>query len=66
MLRSDLCDCSDAYITVKGRITAIDTNNVNTRNKMLTFKNNVPLCISQINNTFIDNAEDLNIAMSIL
>ena len=33
---------------------------------MLAFENNVPFrsCISKINNTFIDNAEDLDIAMS--
>ena len=33
------------------------------RNKMLTFKINAPFrsCISKINNTFIDNAEDLNV-----
>ena len=35
------------------------------RNKKLTFKNNAPFqsCISKINNTFIDNAEDLDIVM---
>ena len=33
---------------------------------MITFKNNAPIrsCISKTNNTFIDNAEDLNIFMS--
>ena len=33
----------------------------NRASKVLTFKNNVPLrsCISKINSTFIDNAEDL-------
>ena len=37
------------------------------RNKTLTFKNTAPfrLCISKINNTFIDNAEDLDIVMPI-
>ena len=35
------------------------------RNKKLAFKNNTPFrsCISKINNTFIDNAEDLDIVM---
>ena len=35
------------------------------RNKKLTFKNSAPFqsCISKINNTFIDNAEDLDIVM---
>ena len=66
MLRSDLCDYSDAYIVVKGITSTKGTNNVNRRNKKLTFKNNAPFrsCISKINNTFIDNAEDLDIVMS--
>ena len=38
MLRSDLCDYSDAYIVVKVRISLTDTNNAN-RKKKLTFKN---------------------------
>ena len=64
MLRSDLCDYSDAYIVVKGTITVTDPNNAN-YDKKLAFKNNAPFtsCISKINNTLIDNAEDLDIAM---
>ena len=60
MLRSDLCDYSDAYIVVKERISVTGTNDANRRNKKLTFKNNAPFrpCISRINNTFIDNAEE--------
>ena len=36
------------------------------RNKKLIFKNNAPFrsCISQIKNTFIHNAEDLDIVMA--
>ena len=36
----------------------------NTRNKKLTLKKNYPFrsCTSKINNTFIDNVEDLGIA----
>ena len=65
MLRSDLCDYSDAYIVVKGIISVRGTNANNRINKKLTFKNNAPFrsCISKINNTFIDNAEDLDIVM---
>ena len=65
MLRSDLCDYSDAYIVVKRRIIVTGTDNANTRNKKLTFKNNAPFgsCISKINNTFVDNAGDLDIVM---
>ena len=65
MLRSDFCDYSDAYIVVKGRITVEGDNDTKTNNKKLIFKNNAPFrsCISKINNTFIDNAEELDIVM---
>ena len=65
MLRSDLCDYSDAYIVVKGTITLDGTANANKRNKSTAFKNNAPFisCISKINNTVIDNAEDLDVLM---
>ena len=39
MLRSDLCDFSDAYFFVKGVITVTGPNNAK-RNKSVTFKNN--------------------------
>ena len=67
MLRSSLCDYSDAYILVKGNITVnntaaadADANNIN---KKVTFKNCAPFtnCISKINNTQIDNAEYVDI-----
>ena len=62
MLRSDSCNCSDAYIVVKGRIT-VRGNNADRINKQLTFKNNSPFkpCISKTSNTLIDNGEDLDI-----
>ena len=58
MLRSDLCDYSDAYIVVKGSVTAANPNSI-MYDKNLAFKNNAPFtsCISKINNTLIDNAE---------
>ena len=64
MLRSDLCDYSDAYIVVKGTITVVRPNNAK-RNKAVTFKNNAPFinCISKINGVKIDNAEDLDVVM---
>ena len=64
MLRSDLCNYSDAYIAVKGKITVTNPDN-NTYEKKLAFKNNAPFtsCISKINNTLIDNAEDLDVVM---
>ena len=56
ILRSDLCDYSDAYIVVERRITAEGNSVVKTRNKKLIFKDNAPFrsCISKINNTVID------------
>ena len=65
MLRSDWCDYSDAYIVVKETIIVEGDNNAKKRNKKLTFKNNAPFrsCISKINNSFIDNAEDLDIVI---
>ena len=63
MLRSSLCDCSDAYILVKGNIsvnnTAADGAAANNTNKKVIFKNCAPFtnCISKINNTQIDDVE---------
>ena len=66
MLRSDLCDYSDAYIVLKGRISVRGTNDANKRNKKLTFKNNAPFksCKLKIKYTFVDSTEDLEIVMS--
>ena len=66
MLRSDLCDFSDAYIVFKGTISVKNPNNI-AYDKKLALKNNASFtsCISKINNTLIDNAEDLDIVMPI-
>ena len=42
ILRPDLCDYSNAYIIVKGKITVTGKNNDNRVNKKLVFKNNAP------------------------
>ena len=69
MLRSSLCDYSDAYILVKGNITVNNTAAagaaVNNTNKKVIFKNCAPFtnCISKINNTQIDNAKYFDIVM---
>ena len=62
MLRSDLCDYSDAYIVVKGKIIVTVPDN-DAYDKKLALKNNSPFisCVSKINNTLIDNAKDLDI-----
>ena len=66
MLRSDLCDPSDAYTAVRGTITVSDPDDAK-RKKSVAFKNNAPFinCISKINSVQIDNAEDLDVVMSI-
>ena len=69
MLRSSLCDYSDAYILFKGNITVNNTAGAgaaaNNTNKKVIFKNCAPFtnCISKINNTQIDNAEYIDIVM---
>ena len=42
MLRSNLCDYSDACIVVKGRITVEGDTDDKTRNKKMIFKTNAP------------------------
>ena len=73
MLRATLCDYSDAYILVKGKITAtaLAANNgaINVRdkkNRPLILKNNAPFvsCITRINGELIEDADDLDILMS--
>ena len=69
MLKSSLCDYSHAYILIKVTITVNNTAAAgaaanNTNNKVI-FKNCAPFtnCISEINNTQIDNAQDIDIVM---
>ena len=63
MLKSSLFDFSDAYILVKGTLTVPNTAaadaNANNANKKVIFKNCAPFinCISEINNTQIDNTK---------
>ena len=72
MLRSNLCDYSDAYVLVKGTITVTApgaNNNANNirdkRNRPLILKNNAPFfsCITRINDKLIEDADDLDIVM---
>ena len=69
MLKSSLCDYSDAYILVKGTITVNNTATAgaaaNNINKKVMFKNCAPFtnCISEINNTQVDSAKDIDIVM---
>ena len=69
MLKSSLCDYSDAYILVKGKITIAGAGaaarQADKRDKGVAFKNCSPFInyISEINNTEIDNAKDIDIVM---
>ena len=61
-----LCDYSDTYILVKGTIIVNNTGTdtaPNNRNNKVIFKNCAPFtnCISEISNTQIDNAKDIDI-----
>ena len=59
-LESNLCDYSDAFIFVTGNINV--TGDENTK---VAFKNCAPFkkCRAEINETFVDDAEHINIAM---
>ena len=71
MLKSSLCDYSDAYILVKGTITIAGegaddaARHADERDKGVAFTNCAPFtnCISEINNTQVDNAKDIDIVM---
>ena len=69
MLRSSLCDYSDACILVKGTITVANTAvagpAANNANKKVIFKDCAPFtsCISRINNTQIDDAQYIDVVM---
>ena len=71
MSKSSLCDYSDAYILVKGTITITGAGDnaaagqADERDKGVVFKNCAPFtnCISEINNTQVDNATDIDIVM---
>ena len=71
MLRSNLFDYADACIFVKGTITITGAGDddaakrLDKRNKGVILKNCAPFtkCISRINNTDADNAQDIDIVM---
>ena len=71
MLKSSLRDYSDAYILVKGKITITEAGDdaaarqADETDKGVAFKNFAPFtnCISEINNTQIDNCKDIDTVM---
>ena len=72
MLKSNLCDYADAYIDLMRTITITGAGNddatkwADQRVKGVIFKDCAPFtkCISRINNTDIDNAQDIDVVMS--
>ena len=60
-IESNLCDYSDAYILVTGNITVVGADD----NTKVAFKNCAPFrkCRTEINETFINEADVINIAM---
>ena len=69
MLKSSLYDYSDAYILTRGTITVPNTGTATNPNnrKNIIIKSCAPFtyCKSEINNTQIDNAKDIDIVMQI-
>ena len=71
MLKSSLCNYSDAYILVSGTITVAGTGadavaiSANRNNQQTISKNSAPFtyCTTEINNTQVDNAKDLSLVM---
>ena len=68
MIRSRLCDYSDAYILFKGTITVENTGAaavLNNRNKKVIFKNCALFtdCISETNNIEIDHSKNIGVVM---
>ena len=71
MLKSSLCDYSDACILLKGAMTIegagtdAAARQADKRDKGVAFKNCAPFtnCISEINNTHMDNMKDIDIVM---
>ena len=69
MLKSSLCDYSDAHVLVKGTITVNNTAaadaDANNTNKKVIFRNCAPFvsAISEINNTRVDNCKDIDVIM---
>ena len=60
-IESSLCDYSDAYILVTGNITVAGGDD----NTKVAFKSCAPFekCRTEINGTFVDDAQHINIAM---
>ena len=79
MLKSHLCDCSDAYVLVKGTKTTTGVERVGTASQRQTVRETDKIdkqvmfkscesftdCIIEINNAQIHNAKELDLVMPI-
>ena len=71
MLKSSLCDYSDVYILVIGKITITGRGHdaaaiqADERDKGVAFKNCASFsnCISEINNTQVDDTKDIDVVI---
>ena len=71
MLKSSLCDYSDVYILVIGKITITGRGHdaaarqADERDKGVAFKNCASFsnCISEINNTEVDDTKDIDVVI---
>ena len=65
MLRSDLCDYSDAYVLIEGIIRVAENAPRDRQDRPVILKNNTPFisCITRINGELIEDADDLDVVM---
>ena len=69
MIRSNLCNYSDAHIYIKATTavsnTVVAVAPISNQNKKVTFKNCAPFtnCMNEISNTQVDDAKDINIVI---
>ena len=66
VLRSDLCDYSDAYVLINGTILVAGNHPRDRQDKPVILKNNAPFisCITRINGELNEDADDLDVVMS--
>ena len=67
MLRSDLCDYSDAYVLINGAIRVLGNAPRDRQNRPVILKNNAPFisCITRINGELIEDAYGLDVVIPI-
>ena len=68
ILKSSLCDYSDACITVVGAGATTAARQIDRSNKQAIFKNCAPFthCITEVNNTQMENTKYIDVVMNII